>query len=85
MFESEFFDHTRGAFTGALKDRAGRFETAEGGPLFLDEIGEAPMELQGKLLTEAEMQLHQRENIERAMSKRTGKSKAPAAPRNYSD
>jgi PAS domain S-box-containing protein len=50
LIESEFFGHEQGAFTGATKKREGRFSLADGGTIFLDEIGELPVDLQGKLL-----------------------------------
>ena len=50
LIESEFFGHERGAFTGATGKRDGRFTLADGGTIFLDEVGELPVDLQGKLL-----------------------------------
>ena len=68
LFESEFFGHVRGSFTGAIKDRAGRFETAEGGTLFLDEIGEVPLDMQGKLLRVLQEKRYERVGEDRTRS-----------------
>jgi transcriptional regulator with GAF, ATPase, and Fis domain len=50
LFESEFFGHVKGAYSGAFRDRVGRFQRADGGSLFLDEVGDLPLEMQPKLL-----------------------------------
>ncbi len=72
LFESEFFGHAKGAFTGALAERVGRFELADGGTLFLDEVAEIPLELQSKLLRVLQEQQFERvgENHTRQVSVR---------------
>lgn len=60
LLESELFGHRRGAYTGAVSDKPGKVETAQGGTLLLDEIGEVPPQLQGKLLRLVEERSYER-------------------------
>ncbi len=68
LLESELFGHERGAFTGALMQRKGRFESADGGSLFLDEIGDISLELQPKLLRAIQEQEFERLGSSRTIS-----------------
>jgi formate hydrogenlyase transcriptional activator len=80
LLESEWFGHERGAFTGALSQKVGRFELAHQGTLFLDEIGDVPLELQSKLL-----RVLQEHEIERLGSTRYDSRRFPAHRRHESE
>ena len=75
LIESEIFGHEKGAFTGATAQKVGRFELADGGTIFLDEIGDLPLELQSKLL-----RVLQEGEFERAVAARRSRSMSGSSP-----
>src|SRR5258708_6349495 len=75
LLESELFGHEKGAFTGAIGQKTGRFELADKGTLFLDEVGDIPLELQAKLL-----RVLQEQEFERLGSNRTHKGDGRVSP-----
>lgn len=83
LFESEFFGHAKGTLAGAARDRVGRFELADGGTIFLDEVGEIPFELQGKLLRVIEEGIFER--VGEARTRRVDVRVIAATNRNLKD
>jgi two-component system NtrC family response regulator len=67
LFESELFGHEKGAFTGATKQKAGKFELADGGTLFIDEVGDIPLQVQVKLLRTVQFGIIERLGSEKSI------------------